>query len=45
MEAVRKGTVAKKKCGNWDEWKQDMLDHHVPDWYVWSCEKDSVYVS
>lgn len=39
MEAVRKGTVAKKKCGNWDEWKQDMLDHHVPDWYVWSCEK------
>ncbi len=39
MEAVRKGTVAKKKCANWDEWKQDMLDHHVPDWYVWSCEK------
>ncbi|MDE6219700.1 MAG: PolC-type DNA polymerase III, partial [Lachnospiraceae bacterium] len=39
MEAVRKGTVAKKKCGNWDEWKQDMLDHNVPDWYVWSCEK------
>jgi DNA polymerase-3 subunit alpha (Gram-positive type) len=39
MEAVRKGTVAKKKCGNWEEWKQDMLDHHVPDWYVWSCEK------
>ncbi len=39
MEAVRKGTVAKKKCGNWEEWKQDTLDHHVPDWYVWSCEK------
>ncbi len=39
MEAVRKGTVAKGKCGNWDEWKQDMLDHNVPDWYVWSCEK------
>ncbi len=39
MEAVRKGTVAKKKCGNWEEWKQDMLDHNVPDWYVWSCEK------
>ena len=39
MEAVRKGTVAKKKCANWDEWKQDMLDHNVPDWYVWSCEK------
>lgn len=39
MEAVRKGTVAKGKCGNWGEWKQDMLDHNVPDWYVWSCEK------
>ncbi len=39
MEAVRKGTVAKGKCGNWAEWKQDMLDHDVPDWYVWSCEK------
>ncbi|MDE7269638.1 MAG: PolC-type DNA polymerase III, partial [Acetatifactor sp.] len=39
MEAVRKGTVAKGKCGQWDEWKQDMLDHDVPDWYVKSCEK------
>ncbi|MDE7321511.1 MAG: PolC-type DNA polymerase III [Lachnospiraceae bacterium] len=39
MEAVRKGTVAKGKCGNWGEWKKDMLEHNVPDWYVWSCEK------
>lgn len=39
MEAVRKGTVAKKKCKDWAEWKQDMLAHNVPDWYVWSCEK------
>ena len=39
MEAVRKGTVAKKKCGNWDEWKADMLAHGIPDWYVWSCEQ------
>lgn len=39
MEAVRKGTVAKGKCGNWAEWKKDMLEHNVPDWYVWSCEK------
>ncbi|MCM1111822.1 MAG: PolC-type DNA polymerase III [Muribaculum sp.] len=39
MEAVRKGTVAKKKCAQWPEWKQDMLDHGVPDWYVGSCEK------
>ncbi|MGN0160352.1 MAG: PolC-type DNA polymerase III [Lachnospiraceae bacterium] len=39
MEAVRKGTVAKKKCGNWEEWKKDMKEHNVPDWYIWSCEK------
>jgi DNA polymerase-3 subunit alpha (Gram-positive type) len=39
MEAVRKGTVAKGKCANWAEWEKDMLDHNVPDWYVWSCTK------
>ncbi|MBQ2257107.1 MAG: PolC-type DNA polymerase III [Lachnospiraceae bacterium] len=39
MEAVRKGTVAKGKCANWPEWEQDMLDHGVPDWYIWSCKK------
>ena len=39
MEAVRKGMVAKKKCDKWDEWKKDMKDHDVPDWYIWSCEK------
>ncbi len=39
MEAVRKGTVAKGKCDKWPEWKQDMLDHGVPEWYVQSCEK------
>ncbi len=39
MEAVRKGTVAKGKCDNWQEWKEDMLAHNVPDWYVWSCEQ------
>lgn len=39
MEAVRKGGVAKGKCDKWPEWKQDMLDHGVPDWYVGSCEK------
>lgn len=39
MEAVRKGTVAKGKCANWNEWKEDMLAHDVPDWYVKSCEK------
>lgn len=39
MEAVRKGMVAKGKCDSWAEWKQDMIDHDVPDWYIWSCEK------
>ena len=39
MEAVRKGTVAKGKCANWPEWKEDMLAHDVPEWYVKSCEK------
>ena len=39
MEAVRKGMVAKGKCGDWEEWKQDMLSHGVPDWYIWSCTK------
>ncbi len=39
MEAVRKGMVAKGKCDKWEEWKQDMKDHDVPDWYIWSCEK------
>jgi len=39
MEAVRKGTVAKGKCDNWAEWKEDMLAHNIPDWYVWSCEQ------
>ena len=39
MEAVRKGTVAKGKCDNWPKWKEEMIAHNVPDWYIWSCEK------
>ena len=38
-ENVRKGIAAKGKCDKWPEWKQDMIDHNVPDWYIWSCEK------
>ncbi len=38
MENVRKGKVAKGKCEKWPAWKEDMLAHGVPDWYVWSCE-------
>lgn len=39
MEDVRKGKVAKGKCDKWDSWKKEMLEHGVPDWYIWSCEK------
>ena len=39
MEKTRKGIIAKGKCKQWPEWKQDMLDHGVPEWYTWSCEK------
>lgn len=39
MERVRKGTVAKGKCKEWPEYKKDMAEHGVPDWYIGSCEK------
>ncbi len=38
MERVRKGAIASGKCKEWPQWKQDMLDHGVPEWYTWSCE-------
>ena len=44
MEAVRKGTVAKHKCANWDEWKADMKAHDVPDSVYLIPRKDSVHV-
>lgn len=39
MENVRKGNVAKGKCDKWPEWKAQMEEHGVPDWYIWSCQK------
>ncbi|MCI9423200.1 MAG: PolC-type DNA polymerase III, partial [Dorea sp.] len=39
MERVRKGAVAKGKCKDWPQFKEDMKAHDVPDWYIWSCEK------
>lgn len=39
MEAVRKGTVAKGKCDKWPEWEKEMINHGVPEWYIWSCKK------
>ena len=39
MEAVRKGKVAKGKEPKWEQYKELMKEHGVPDWYVKSCEK------
>ena len=39
MEAVRKGKVAKGKEPKWEEYKQMMIEHGVPDWYIKSCLK------
>ncbi len=39
MEQVRKGKVAKGECDKWEEWKEEMRAHDVPDWYIGSCEK------
>ena len=33
MESVRKGK------GLTPEWEAAMLEHGVPDWYIWSCKK------
>ncbi|MGP1612679.1 MAG: PolC-type DNA polymerase III [Catonella sp.] len=33
MESVRKGK------GLTPEWEKEMLEHNVPDWYIWSCKK------
>ena len=33
MESVRKGKGLKP------EWEATMLEHDVPDWYIWSCKK------
>ncbi len=39
MESVRKGKVAKGKEPKWEEYKELMKEHDVPDWYIKSCEK------
>ncbi|MBR2802091.1 MAG: PolC-type DNA polymerase III [Erysipelotrichaceae bacterium] len=39
MENVRKGKVAKKAWGAWEDHKQMMREHNVPNWYIESCEK------
>ncbi len=39
MESVRKGKVAKGAEANWPSWKENMIEHGIPDWYIGSCEK------
>ncbi len=39
MEAVRKGKVAGGKEAKWEDYKKDMEEHEVPDWYIGSCGK------
>lgn len=38
MEFVRKGKVVKEP-EKWNEFKKIMIEHKVPKWYIWSCEK------
>ena len=38
METVRKGK-ALKDLKKWEEYKELMLSHDVPEWYIKSCEK------
>lgn len=38
METVRKGK-ALKDMAKWNEFKEIMKEHDVPDWYIKSCEK------
>ncbi len=39
MEAVRKGKVAKGTEPKWEEYKEEMREHGVPEWYIDSCKK------
>ena len=38
METVRKGKALKDPA-KWEEYKNMMKEHDVPDWYIKSCEK------
>ncbi|MCR4689173.1 MAG: PolC-type DNA polymerase III [Saccharofermentans sp.] len=39
MEAVRKGKVAKGEEPRWPQFKEEMKECGVPDWYIDSCNK------
>ena len=38
-EDVRKGKISRGKSPRWSEQKEVLLEHGVPDWFIWSCEK------
>lgn len=38
MEFVRKGKVAGDQQ-TWSKYKLQMQEKHVPEWYIWSCER------
>ncbi|MGL4949484.1 MAG: PolC-type DNA polymerase III, partial [Anaeroplasmataceae bacterium] len=38
MEFVRKGRVHKDNA-KWQTYKENMIAHNVPEWYIWSCEQ------
>ena len=33
------GDIMLSGCKKWDQYKEDMINHGVPDWYIWSCQK------
>lgn len=38
-EDVRKGKICRGKSPRWPEQKAVLLEHGVPGWFIWSCEK------
>lgn len=38
-EEVRKGRISRGKSTRWENWKRLMLEHGVPDWFIWSCKQ------
>ena len=39
MEVVRKGRIRENREEKWEEYKEIMKKHNVPNWYIKSCEK------
>ena len=37
-EAVRKGSIARKRNAKWNGWKEDMIRAGVPEWYLSLCQ-------